>query len=301
MSPPGSTSSRTTTASAPSFSDFNGDGRPDLYVANDEDPNRLYLNEPGGPLGFHFVDGARAAGVADPNAGMGIANADYNGDGKPDLFVTNSRKQTHAFYASAKRTLFADARTAFTSVLGTFYAGWGDSWVDLNNDGKLDLVLANGAIPVTNLAKNASPIRVVAQLPDGDFAEAGLRPRIVVNGRGLAAADYDNDGRVDIAVNTIGGKLVLLHNTGPVAHWLEVNVRPFSPGALVTVLRPGSTRLVRQVQAGGSYLSSEDPRVHFGLGTARTPVSVIVEWPDGTRTRLAQVRVNRVLTVTRTG
>ena len=284
-----------------SFADFNGDGRPDLYVANDEDPNRLYLNEPGGPLGFHFVDDARAAGVADPNAGMGIANADYNGDGKPDLFVTNSREQTHAFYASAKRTLFADARSAFTAVLGTFYVGWGDSWIDLNNDGKLDLVLANGAIPVTNLAKNASPIRVVAQRPDGNFVEAGLTPRIVVNGRGLAAADYDNDGRVDVAVNTIGGKLVLLHNTGPVAHWLEVNVRPFSPGALVTVVRLGSTRLVREVQAGGSYLSSEDPRVHFGLGASNAPVSVVVQWPDGSRTRLAHVPVNRVLTVTRAG
>ena len=140
----------------------------------------------------------------------------------------------------ARSGAFADARTAFTSVLGTFYAGWGDSWVDLDNDGKLDLVLANGAIPVTNLAKDASPIRVIAQLPDGHFAEAGLKPRHHVNGRGLAAADYDNDGRVDVAVNTIGGKLVLLHNTGPVGHWLEVNVRPFSPGALVTVLGRGA-------------------------------------------------------------
>jgi ASPIC and UnbV/FG-GAP-like repeat len=282
-----------------SFSDFNGDGRPDLYVANDEDPNRLYLNERGGPLGFHFVNDARAANAADSNAGMGIASADYNGDGKPDLFVTNSRKQTHAVYASGTRLPFRNARGQFTSVLGTFYAGWGDSWVDLNNDGKLDLVLANGAIPVTSLKRNASPIRVVAQRTDGRFVEAGLVPGIAVNGRGLGAADYDNDGRVDIAVNTIGGRLVLLHNTGPVAHWLEVRVAPFSPGALVTVVRSDGRRLVRQVQAGGSYLSSEDPRVHFGLGSERTPVSVLVRWPDGSRTRLAHVRVNRVLTVTR--
>jgi Na+-translocating ferredoxin:NAD+ oxidoreductase RnfD subunit len=282
-----------------SFADFNGDGRPDLYVANDEDPNRLYINEPGGPLGFHFVDEARAAKVNDANAGMGIANADYNGDGRPDLFVTNSRKQTHAFYVGAKRTLFADARSATTSVLGTFYAGWGDSWVDLNNDGKPDLVLANGAIPVTNLAKNASPIRVVAQRPDGRFVEAGLVPPISVNGRGLAAADYNNDGRVDVAVNSIGGKLVLLRNAGPVAHWLEVLVAPFSPGAVVTVVRSDGQKLVREVQAGGSYLSSEDPRMHFGLGSESTPVSVTVRWPDGSTTRLAHVRTNRILTVTR--
>src|SRR5207302_8170964 len=82
------------------FADVNGDGRPDLYVANDEDPNRLYLNERGGPLGFHFVDQARALNVADRNAGMGIALADYNGDGRNDLFVTNSRGQKPAIYRS---------------------------------------------------------------------------------------------------------------------------------------------------------------------------------------------------------
>ena len=79
---------------------MNGDGRPDLYVANDEDPNDLYINEPGGPLGFHFVDEAKAYGVADPNAGMGVAEGDFNGDGRPDLFVTNSRGQPHAAYQS---------------------------------------------------------------------------------------------------------------------------------------------------------------------------------------------------------
>ena len=80
---------------------MNGDGRPDLYVANDEDPNDLYLNEPGGPLGFHFVDAAKSYGVDDPNAGMGVAEGDCNGDGRPDLFVTNSRGQAHAAYQSA--------------------------------------------------------------------------------------------------------------------------------------------------------------------------------------------------------
>src|SRR5262249_58180594 len=85
------------------FTDVNGDGRPDLYVANDEDPNDLYINEPGGPLGFHFVDEAKAYGVADRNAGMGVAEADFNGDGLPDLFVTNSRGQPHAAYESVLR------------------------------------------------------------------------------------------------------------------------------------------------------------------------------------------------------
>ena len=280
------------------FSDFNGDGRPDLYVANDEDPNRLYLNEPGGPLGFHFVDAARTAHVADPNAGMGIALADYTGDGRPDLFVSNSRGQTHAVYRS-DGTRFTSARGTFANALRASFTGWGDSWVDLNNDGRLDLVLANGAIPVTNLAKDAGPVQVLAQRAGGRFVNAYLLPHLLTNGRGVAAADYDNDGRVDVAVNSIGGKLLLLRNTSPKAHWLEVAVRPFSPGAVVTLVLPNGRRLVREVQAGSSYLSSEDPRLHFGLGTATTAAKVIVRYPDGTVKRLADVRADRIVGVSR--
>ena len=279
------------------FSDLNGDGRPDLYVANDEDPNRLYMNEPGGPLGFHFVDEARKKRVADANAGMGIAEADFSGDGRQDLFVSNSRRQTHAVYR-ATAGAFRDVRAPFTSVLGS-RTGWGDSWVDLNNDGRLDLVLANGAIPVTNLAKDAGPVQVLAQEGGGTFADAHILRGLRTNGRGLAAADYDNDGRVDVAINTVGGNLILLHNTGPVAHWLEVQLAPFSPGAVVTLVQADGTRVVREVHAGGSYLSSEDPRVHFGLGSSAKPVTVAVRWPDGTVERLAPVAVDRLLKLRR--
>src|SRR5207244_4361914 len=162
----------------------------DLYVANDEDPNRLYLNEPGGPLGFHFVERGRSLGLADGNAGMGIAEADYSGDGRPDLFVSNSRGQTHAVFGS-RGAAFADARPAFAAPFGKNFTGWGDSWVDLNDDGRLDLVLANGAIPVTNLARNAGPVQVLGNV-SGRFANAGAlvgANRLpAVNGRGIAAA-----------------------------------------------------------------------------------------------------------------
>jgi hypothetical protein len=277
------------------FSDFNHDGRPDLYVANDEDPNKLYLNVPGGPLGFHFVDRAKTEKVADSNAGMGIAAADTNGDGRTDLFVSNSRRQTHAVYMS-DRAGFTDARSPFTAALGS-RTGWGDSWVDLDNDGRLDLVLAAGAIPVTNLAKDAGPLQVLAQRADGTFADAGVVPDLRTNGRGVAAADYDDDGRVDLAVNTIGGKLILLHNTSKAGHWLEVQVAPFSPGAVVTVVGVDGRRQVREVRAGSSYLSSEDPRVHFGLGAARTVRELDVRYPDGTVKRLRDLAADRVVTV----
>jgi hypothetical protein len=102
------------------------------------------------------------------------------------------------------------------------------------------------------------------------------------NGRGVAAADYDNDGRVDVAVNTVGGKLLLLHNTTPATgNWLTVDVRPFSPGAVLTVVGSGGDRQVAEVHAGSSYLSSEDPRVHFGLGVEAVR-SLTVRYPDGT-------------------
>ena len=277
------------------FSDFNHDGRPDLYVANDEDANKLYLNVPGGPLGFHFVDRAKTEKVADRNAGMGIAAADTNGDGRTDLFVSNSRRQTHAVYMS-DRAGFTDARSPFTAALGS-RTGWGDSWVDLDNDGRLDLVLAAGAIPVTNLAKDAGPLQVLAQRADGTFADAGVVRDLRTNGRGVAAADYDDDGRVDLAVNTIGGKLILLHNTSKAGHWLEVQVAPFSPGAVVTAVGVDGRRQVREVRAGSSYLSSEDPRVHFGLGAARTVRELDVRYPDGTVKRLRDLAADRVVTV----
>jgi hypothetical protein len=280
------------------FTDLNGDGRLDLYVANDEDPNRYYVNVLAGGLGFRFEERATSLGLADPNAGMGVADGDYSGDGRPDLFVSNSRGQTHAVYRSAGPT-FADARPAFAAAFGTNFTGWGDSWVDLNNDGRLDLVLANGAIPVRNLARDAGPVQVLENLPGG-FADAtsivglGTFPRF--NGRGLAAADFDNDGHVDLAINSVNGKLVLLRGTGGSSHWLEVKLPRFAPGAIVTVVLPGGRKLVREVHAGSSYLSSEDPRVHFGLGSATKVRELIVRYPGGRSTRLGATAADRIVT-----
>src|SRR5712691_4242583 len=284
------------------FSDFDGDGRLDLYVANDGDPNRLYQNVawPGGRkadpagLGFRFEERAAIAGVADPNAGMGVAAADFNGGGRTDLFVSNSRGQGHAVYTGqqplASGSSFTDVRAAFAPAFGKTFTGWGASWVDLDLDGNLDLVLTNGGIPVINLARNAQPIQVLEnmgapprsapQFTDGTALVGGNDlPRVV--GRGLTTADFNNDGRLDIAINTIGGKLELLRPTGAVGHWLAVRLAKFSPGAVVTAVLPDGRRLVREVQAGSSYLSSQDPRVHFGLGAATSVSQLIVRYPGG--------------------
>jgi Na+-transporting NADH:ubiquinone oxidoreductase subunit NqrB len=282
------------------FTDVNGDGRLDLYVANDLDPNRLYLNVPGGPLGFHFVEAGRRWGVADRNAGMGVAAQDYSGDGRADLFVTNSRGQGDAAFRSTATPRFDNARPLLDPAVGLDATGWGATWVDLTNDGRLDLVLTNGAIPVKNLKQDAGAIQVIGDV-DGRFADAsrsvGLGQGPVVNGRGLAAADYDNDGHVDIAVNSIGGKLVLLRNTGAPGHWLEVSLGRFAPGAVVTAVLPDGTRLRREIQAGSSYLSSEDPRAHFGLARTIRVKELDVRWPGGKVSRLRNVDADRIVTV----
>jgi hypothetical protein len=297
------------------IADLDGDGRLDLYVANDEDPNRLYANVPwpGGAdadpagLGFRLAERSRAEGVADPNAGMGIATADYDRDGRVDLLVTNSRGQRHAVYrgrpAGAGGPSFADARARFTSAFGTTFTGWGASWLDLELDGDLDLVLANGAVPVADLGRDAEPVKLLenltAQGRKGQFADAGgdvpAGERLSLNGRGLAAADFDNDGDVDVAINQIGGPLALLENTNDPGNWLEVALAGVHPGATVTAVLPDGRRLVREVHVGSSYLSSEDPRVHLGLGAATKVDELVVRYPGGRETRLADVAAGRIV------
>jgi hypothetical protein len=288
------------------LSDLERDGDLDVYVANDGNPNRLYENVPwpGGAaadpfgLGFRFEERAAAAGVADPGSGMGVAAGDYDADGRSDLFVTNARRQVHAVFRSRPTDEDAPSWADVRSELGPAFTGstgWGVSWPDLDLDADLDLVLVNGRVPVTNLAADAEPVQGFENL-GGRFrpVSVGLQP---VNARGSAAADYDNDGDLDIAVGTIGGRLALLENTGASGNWLEVGLEGLAPGATVTVVLPDGRKLLRQVQSGSSYLSSEDPRCHFGLGKARQVRELVVRWPGGEETRMADVAANQLVAV----
>jgi hypothetical protein len=294
------------------FTDYNGDGRPDLYVANDEDPNQLYENVawPGGAaadpagLGFRFEERGKVEGVDDPYAGMGIAPADYNGDGRSDLFVTNSRQEPYAVLGrrpGQASPAFEERRASFRSAYAGS-AGWGATWADLALDGTPDLVLASGDIPVTSLVKDAAPIRVLAPSTTGrrrfeNVSVSGLHTTPRTNGRGLAAADYDNNGTIDVVVNSIGGRLVLLRNQGEAGHWLEVRLPTAVPGASARVVLPDGRVLVQEQHAGSSYLSSEDPRLHFGLGSATRVRSLVVRFPNGATIRHENVAADQVVVV----
>jgi hypothetical protein len=293
------------------FTDLEGDGDLDLYLANDTNPDRLYENVewPGGAkadpegLGFRFEERAGPAGVADPGAGMGVSAGDYDGDGRSDLIVTNGRGQVHGVFKSNPPDENDPSYTDVRADLGPDFAGsvgWGVTWADLDLDSDLDLFVANGDIPVTDLAEDAEPLEDYVN--DGSkFVDASAASGLDAVGdllaRGAAAADYDNDGDVDFAVSQIGGPLVLLQNRISGKHWLEVALDGFHPGALVSVVLPDGRKLQREARAGGSYLSSEDPRCLFGLGDATEIKELVVRWPDGEETRLHDVKANQVVEV----
>jgi hypothetical protein len=293
------------------FTDLEGDGDLDLYLANDTNPDRLYENVewPGGPkadpegLGFRFEERAGPAGVADPGAGMGVSAGDYDGDGRSDLIVTNGRGQVHGVFKSNPPDENDPSYTDVRAELGPDFAGsvgWGVTWADLDLDTDLDLFVANGNIPVTDLAADGEPLEDYVN--DGSkFIDASAATGLDAVGdllaRGAAAADYDNDGDVDFAVSQIGGPLVLLQNRVSGKHWLEVALDGFHPGALVSVVLPDGRKLQREARAGGSYLSSEDPRCLFGLGEATEIKELVVSWPDGTETRLHDLEANQVVEV----
>jgi hypothetical protein len=297
------------------LTDADLDGDLDLYVANDTKPNRLYDNVPwpGGieadpaGLGFRFEELAGKAGVADPGAGMGVAAGDDDGDGRQDLFVSNARSQVHGMYRGQVSDVvdpsFRDVRTGVGVDLSGS-TGWGVSWADLDLDTDLDLILVNGGIPITDLQADAQQILAFENLTAqgerglyGDLTTGGLAGIGPLNARGSAAADFDNDGDLDIAINSIGGALVLLENTGTEGTWLEVSLGSFAPGAQVSVRLPDGTELTREFQAGSSYLSSTDPRTHFGLGDATGVDRVLVRWPDGQETTVSDVAAGQAITV----
>ncbi|MGB1251132.1 MAG: CRTAC1 family protein [Candidatus Promineifilaceae bacterium] len=297
------------------LSDMDGDRDLDLFIANDTNPNRLYANEPleNDPegIGFRFVEVGEGPAVRDINSGMGVAGADYDNNGAPDLFISNMGPQTHSVYrnlADVNTPQYANVTDEIgVEAFGVDWTGWGTAWADFDLDSDLDLFVAHGAIPVVDLDADRQTSHLyqnlTAQGEIGRFKNAttdanlgNLGPYLA---RGSAVADYDNDGDLDIAINSIGGALALLHNDVAGGNWLMVELEDPAIGAVVTAVLADGTELRREILAGSSYLSADEQRSHFGLGGNRYVKEVRVQWLDGSERVKRNVKVNQVLEVER--
>jgi hypothetical protein len=277
--------------------DVDGDGWTDVYVANDGDPNQLWLNQRGTGV---FKDDALLAGVAlnrtgQPQGSMGVDFGDTDGDGDEDLFVTNLDNEGNTFYRNQGRGLFED-RTVEAGLFKLGSTGFGTRLFDYDNDGWLDVAVANGAVRHLTAQAQAGdpyPLKQRNQLfhNDGgrrftdvtDRAGAAFVPLRV--SRGLASGDLDNDGGTDLVIfNNSGPVRVLMNEAARGRHWLGVRVLDErgreALGAAIEVAR-GNGRLSRRVHVDGSYGVASDPRVVVGLGSDAATPAVRVRWPGG--------------------
>ncbi len=296
--------------------DLDGDGWQDLYVANDGEPNQLWLNQRDGT----FLNGAWLAGVAvnrDGNAegSMGVDAGDFDADGDDDLFMTHIATETNTLYVNDGSGLFDD-RTARVGLgpPSLPYTGFGTAWFDVDNDGWLDLLIANGEIRTREaLVRVADPFplhqrnQLFRNLGNGRFeevgADAGSTFRVSEVSRGAVFGDVDNDGDSDVLLTNNNGPVRLLINqVGQRNRWVGLRLlgedgRRDMLGARVAVFRDGGPALWRRAHTDGSYVSANDPRVLVGLGRAATIDLVRVVWPGGSVEEWADVDTNRWTTL----
>jgi hypothetical protein len=292
------------------FVDLDGDHLPDLYVANDLTINFLFRNLGDGRFEDRsLLSGSAVNGEGKPEAGMGVAVGDLDGDLDPELAVTNFDVETNTLYRNLGGLLFEDVSAASGFGLPSFnLLGFGIVFADLDLDGDLDVYVANGHIFEDPARENVDyEQRDQILLGDGrggfDELRCDFLDRRRTVARGLALADYDNDGDHDLAIQENGGPFALLRSDGdPQAGfgWLGVELRGRAPNTeavgSVVVLTAGGSRQMRWVRAGDSYLSASDRRLLFGLG-AEQPSMLEVRWPSGNRTRLGSPPAGRYLIV----
>jgi hypothetical protein len=295
------------------WSDFGNTGRPDIYVANDSTPNYLYRNDGHGKFTEIGLESGTAVSEDGSEQGsMGVAVGDYNHTGRFSLYVTNFADEFNALYENRGKYDFRDVSyPAGVAVPALPWVKWGDAFVDLDNDGWADLASVNGQVypQVDSLPSGAryrQPMNLFMNQRDGTFCDAGSlagpavsEPRV---SRGLAAADLDNDGNVDLVIGNLDGAPSILHNPGTRGnHWVSFELagtksNRLALGARITITAGGMTQ-TDEVHSGGSYLSQNDLRVHFGLGKATRIDAVEVRWPSGAIEKLGNLAPDRFYAV----
>jgi len=299
------------------WTDFNSDGKPDLYVANDAGANFLYKNNGTGT----FTDVALQAGTALSEDGkeqgsMGVAIGDYNHSNRWSIFVTNFADEYNALYRHDKEFQFTDVSFASqTAKPSVPLVGWGTHFLDYDNDGWLDLLVVNGHVypqveRVGAATSYAQPKLLFRNNHNGTFADvtstagAALTARAV--SRGSAALDFDNDGDLDVIINNLDGAPTVLRNDGGNRQnfvVIDLEGRTSNRSAVGATVTVSAGDLVQRAvrQSGDSYLSHSDARLHFGLGTKTKIDSLEVRWPNGTVQRFAEVPANAFVKIVQDG
>jgi len=300
--------------------DFNDDRWPDIYVANDHAANFLWINGQDGTFREEaFFRGGALSRQGRPQASMGIACGDVDGNGRIDLLLTHLEGENNALYMGIDAKGFRESSSrAGLAVTSLGFTGFGTQFLDLDNDGDLDLLVANGRAKRTTRNVGDTPHRSVPEFWRA-YAEAnhvyfndgtGVFSRFehdtdplvgdIEVSRGLATGDIDNDGDLDVVITNTAGRVRIYRNQAPgTGHWLLVRATlpeqggRSAMGARVRV-SAGKTTWTRLVQPATSYLSSSDPRVHFGLGTVTEIDRIDIDWPDGSSESFVGGAVDRV-------
>lgn len=294
------------------FDDLNGDGRPDIFVANDSNPNYLYINQGDGTFKESGVFGGVAYnGSGKEMSSMGVAAGDYDNDGRIDLFVTTFANDNYVLFHNDGGGFFSDV--SYPSGVGEPtipYLGWATFFFDYDLDGYKDLLAANGHVyPEVDGTLNETyrqPLQLFRNLGHGHFrevtGEVGLQALPLRSARGGAYCDFDNDGDIDFVISNIDDHPQLIENTGaPRGHWIELKLigtrsNRDAVGAQVRIVA-GELVQYDHVRAGGSYLSGSDLRLHFGLGPQNRIDLIEIHWPSGLQERLTNVEPNRILAI----
>lgn len=292
-------------------SDYDNDGWPDIYLACDSTPNILFHNDGNGAFSdIGLLSGTAVNEDGQEQAGMGVGAGDYDRDGLFDLIKTNFSDDTPTLYRNEGQNLFTDVTYASRLGVNTRFLGWGAGFLDFDNDGWKDILMVNGHVyPEVDSLNGNSPFKqeqvLFWNLRDGTFydlsrtAGPGILDRR--SSRGAAFGDLDNDGSIEIVVNNINDVPSLLKNSGERQNWTLLHLvgtksNRSGIGARVTVMA-GGARQMDEVRSGGSFLSQNDLRLHFGLGRATVIERVEVIWPSGRRESFTNLKVNQVVTL----